>query len=73
MDYETSEHCGNLDTDRRRRKKGTKATHGDVYADGGGARDPSVSEGILVWTAASRSTSTQKREEGIKFENTSYS
>ena len=30
----------------------------------GGARDPSVSEGILVCTAASRSSSTQKREEG---------
>ena len=30
----------------------------------GGARDPSVSEGILVWTAASGSSSTPKREEG---------
>ena len=30
----------------------------------GGARDPCVSEGILVWTAASRSSSTPKREEG---------
>ena len=30
----------------------------------GGARDPSVSQRILVWTAASRSSSTPKREEG---------
>ena len=30
----------------------------------GGARDPSVSKRILVWTAASRSSSTPKREEG---------
>ena len=30
----------------------------------GGARDPSVSERILVWTAASKKASTPKREEG---------
>ena len=30
----------------------------------GGARDPSVSERILVWTVASKKASTPKREEG---------
>ena len=35
-----------------------------ISTETGGARDPSVSEGILVWTAASRSSSTPKREEG---------
>ena len=38
-----------------------KATRGDAYADGG-ARDQSLFEDFLVWTAASRSSRTEASE-----------